>query len=468
MWRSSSFRAFARWGLCQHYRPKAKPTKEDRLLTPTSTFGTQHDGHSNYEKETSNDNRYFARKPDFSFLETVGWVGTVLTVGLNLNLHSKQTRNNEVATPTKGSCSSPSASSFSICSLLQNFLLKFALASPLNGLSSSKSVLPDEPKQTLQTERKDTSIEAKDNLSLKPGEELEQITREYFGQLENLTGTELYPSNATSAVEHFERATALGASSAHYNLGVCYENGTGVAADEARAAYHYREAALDGHGLATYNLGIFYLDGRGGLRQDPEKAVKLIKKASVLGVPQAKTYMGQHYFHQSAWEKALPLFREAAKKKDADASYFLGYCYEKGLGVGRDLQAAAQHYRDAASAGDEVAAAALKELPQNFEPETPSSVPESAEPEEHSYYTTTTSTSPPKEPAQLHHSSSSPELSRWGSSQPPAKHNVPISQYLNLMLPNIISYPRSKFVAGDDLDPAPESITACHEVCAAV
>lgn len=70
---------------------------------------------------------------------------------------------------------------------------------------------------------------------------------------------------------------------AQYNLGLCYEMGLGVAADEKMAMELYRSAAAREHPAALYNLGIYYGQGRGGLTRDAPTATRLLRLAAVQG-----------------------------------------------------------------------------------------------------------------------------------------------------------------------------------------
>jgi len=65
------------------------------------------------------------------------------------------------------------------------------------------------------------------------------------------------------AARWYERAAVQGQVEAQFNLGVLYEDGSGVATSHVRAAYWYRLAAYQGHAVAQNNLGILYANGRG-------------------------------------------------------------------------------------------------------------------------------------------------------------------------------------------------------------
>ena len=54
---------------------------------------------------------------------------------------------------------------------------------------------------------------------------------------------------------------------AQYNLGVCYDNGTGVLEDDKQAVYWYTKSAEQGNAKAQSNLGNRYYYGE-GVRKD--------------------------------------------------------------------------------------------------------------------------------------------------------------------------------------------------------
>ena len=53
-----------------------------------------------------------------------------------------------------------------------------------------------------------------------------------------------------------------------YNLGICYNNGEGVAKDATEAVKWYRKAAEQGDARAQYNLGLCYDNGDGVTKDD--------------------------------------------------------------------------------------------------------------------------------------------------------------------------------------------------------
>lgn len=61
-------------------------------------------------------------------------------------------------------------------------------------------------------------------------------------------------------------------------------------------------------------------------------------------------------------EAVMKLFQQAAEAGDANAQYYLGECYEKGIDVKKNRQKAKEWYRKAAAQGIKEAEKALKNL----------------------------------------------------------------------------------------------------------
>ncbi len=106
---------------------------------------------------------------------------------------------------------------------------------------------------------------------------------------------------------------------AQYNLGVLYENGSGVAQDFKAAAAWYAKAAAQGFSNAQFNLGLLHESGMG---------------------------VAQDFKTAAAW------CAKAAAQGQADAQYNLGLCYENGSGVAQDFKAAALWNAKADASGD--------------------------------------------------------------------------------------------------------------------
>ncbi|MGE4490542.1 MAG: trypsin-like peptidase domain-containing protein [Kiritimatiellales bacterium] len=106
---------------------------------------------------------------------------------------------------------------------------------------------------------------------------------------------------------------------AQYYVGVVYDEGLGVSADNEEAIKWYRLAAEQGHKDAQYTLGVYY-DAGTGVSQNAEEAAK--------------------------W------YRLAAEQGHSVAQFNLGVCYAEGQGVDKDYEEAVKWYRLSAEQGD--------------------------------------------------------------------------------------------------------------------
>ena len=170
------------------------------------------------------------------------------------------------------------------------------------------------------------------------------------------TGEQYYnDKNYKKAVECFTKAAVQGHATAQCNLGVCYEDGTGVVKDEKKAAEWYSKAAVQGLASAQHNLGVCYENGT-GITKDERKAAEWYTKAALQGHPKAQFNLGVCYeFGKGVTKdekKAVEWFTKAAEQGNATAQFGLGFCYENGTGVTRNEKIAVEWYTKAAVQGD--------------------------------------------------------------------------------------------------------------------
>ena len=95
-----------------------------------------------------------------------------------------------------------------------------------------------------------------------------------------------------------------GDAGAQYNLGVMYDNGEGVAEDDAKAVKWYRKAADQGYAKAQNNLGVMYDNGE-GVAEDDAEAVKWYRKAAEQGHAGAQNNFGVMYYVGEGVKKNL-------------------------------------------------------------------------------------------------------------------------------------------------------------------
>jgi TPR repeat protein len=168
------------------------------------------------------------------------------------------------------------------------------------------------------------------------------------------------------AREWYEKAADKSHAGAMFNLGVLYANGEGVAQDYARAREWYEKAADKGHTSAMFNLGVYY-ENSFGVAQDYAKAREWYEKAADKGHTSAMFNLGVSYENgygvTQDYAKAREWYEKAADKGDAEAMFNLGVYYENSFGVAQDYAKAREWYEKAADKGEASATAYLEKLP---------------------------------------------------------------------------------------------------------
>ncbi|MBN9788641.1 hypothetical protein DMP17_08550 [Pseudonocardia sp. TMWB2A] len=190
-----------------------------------------------------------------------------------------------------------------------------------------------------------------------------------------------------TAQREYGKACNLGQAGACYNLGLLHANGKGVTADYAQAARYFERACDKDDAMACNDLGVLYQNAR-GVKLDKARAIILYRKACTLkpglgcanlgdmlsdGLPEPgpsidprwvevtalfRTACAEHAYgcmrygyslHEGLGvekdlEAAAAAFDTACEDERSSACFNLGIAYEKGEGVGRDLIQAAQYY----------------------------------------------------------------------------------------------------------------------------
>ena len=119
------------------------------------------------------------------------------------------------------------------------------------------------------------------------------------------------------ALTHYRSAVDKTYTSAMNNLGGMYEDGQGVAKDEAEAVRWYRKAAENGEASAMYNLGRMYEDGQ-GVAKDRRAAARHVFDALRLGNAFTVKEMTTN---TNAWSKE---FRRGLQRLMRDAGVYSG------------------------------------------------------------------------------------------------------------------------------------------------
>jgi hypothetical protein len=115
------------------------------------------------------------------------------------------------------------------------------------------------------------------------------------------------------ALQVLLKAANMGHPRAQALLGIMFQDGTGVKADDRAAAYWFKAAAAQGHRGAEYALAGMYFDGDGGLPKDPAKATQLLIQSANQGLGQAQYAIAFQYEVGDGVprdrQKAIALFR---------------------------------------------------------------------------------------------------------------------------------------------------------------
>lgn len=169
--------------------------------------------------------------------------------------------------------------------------------------------------------------------------------------------------------ESLERLANNGNAVAQNNLGIVYQQGSGVARDLEKAAYWFQKGAENGSAPAMSNLGVAYLKGQGVERNLP-LAVQWFEKAAAAGEQGGYFNLATLYFRgvgvTKDYDKA---FHYARLALDADPSEsfsdkevnlktnrllkgriqsFMAMCYRQGVGTAPDMQKAMEYMKLAA------------------------------------------------------------------------------------------------------------------------
>ncbi|XP_060233346.1 death ligand signal enhancer isoform X1 [Meriones unguiculatus] len=182
----------------------------------------------------------------------------------------------------------------------------------------------------------------------------------------NFLGTENIKTGAyTAAFSYFQKAADRGYSKAQYNVGLCLEHGRGTPRDLSKAILFYHLAATQGHRLAQYRYARCLLQSSGSL-SDPEqqRAVSMLKQAADSGLTEAQAFLGVLFTKEPYLDeqRAVKYLWLAASNGDSQSRFHLGICYEKGLGVQRNLGEAVKCYQQSAAVGNEPAQERLRTL----------------------------------------------------------------------------------------------------------
>lgn len=180
-----------------------------------------------------------------------------------------------------------------------------------------------------------------------------------------------FPKDPKLAFQWTLKSAEQGNSSAMVNLGYFYEVGDGstdpkrvfdrpygiVPRDYDKAAEWYEKAAVQGHVRAHFYLATIYR-----LKSDDKKYMEYLARAANLGDPEAQFEIANTFQSIGDRKSAVTCLMKAAEQGFTRAQVNLGYCYEMGDGVAKNLDKAAEWYNKAANLGNGEAKYLLNKL----------------------------------------------------------------------------------------------------------
>lgn len=173
-------------------------------------------------------------------------------------------------------------------------------------------------------------------------------------------------NNDKEAAAWYEKAAQLGEIEALAALGRLTEQGRGVPKDEPAAARMYAVATRGGSAQAMTFLGWLYVKGLGGVNPDYAMARQLFETASILGNARADGNLGYLYEMGLGVTKnlstAMAKYKLSADEGDLISQRYLGFIYETGQEVEQDQTKAFHYYRLAADQEDPNALAGVFRL----------------------------------------------------------------------------------------------------------
>jgi len=112
------------------------------------------------------------------------------------------------------------------------------------------------------------------------------------------------------------------------------------------ALYHLDRAARKGSPPAQYYLAFMYLNEL-GVRRNDEKGWSYLMASAEAGYGEACFLLGRMLYMSRKYKTAFRWLTRGAREKHPKSMYMLGYMYEQGAGIGRNMSKARYWYRQA-------------------------------------------------------------------------------------------------------------------------
>lgn len=150
-------------------------------------------------------------------------------------------------------------------------------------------------------------------------------------------GVLLLEDREQDGFEFVNLAMENGHPNARFTLAQCYFYGKGTEEDKGKAYYLYKSEAESGKADAQYMVGEYYWNGYAAVRKDMNSAFGWYYKAAEQKQPQALVKAGVcclfGYGTEIDYGKAFSFLKSADDLGEESGAYYLGLCYEAGLGT---------------------------------------------------------------------------------------------------------------------------------------
>lgn len=170
-------------------------------------------------------------------------------------------------------------------------------------------------------------------------------------------------ADPVKSVQLLMRAAEMDDFGAQGLLGVIFLEGIGVEKDEQKGIQYLELASEANNSFAQWNLALALIEGQGTLVNRP-RAKALLERAAEGCFAQDRLWSEDGFSER--FQRLLDLFQDLSKRGQVDANYWLGICYEKGLGVKPNRDMALELYLRAAREGCLPAQAAFDRQPENL------------------------------------------------------------------------------------------------------
>lgn len=171
-------------------------------------------------------------------------------------------------------------------------------------------------------------------------------------------------ANQETAMQYLRRAAELDDAKAQGLLGAALLEGIGTKKNESEAVRWLKKAATCGDSFAQWNLAMCLVDGI-GVEADRQSAREMLERSALGKFEQERFWTEQQFALR--FDKVIALFKMLESHGQKEAQYWLGLCYEFGIGTERDRDKSVELYYLSSQQGYEPAKQVFAQVPENLQ-----------------------------------------------------------------------------------------------------